>query len=77
MKLKKSTKNYFPAYQTVRFPNIHFHKPSTTMRSLNAISYYGSNSYKKIDIYNLPEGLRGSTVQNLIFYMWRYKSSSE
>lgn len=47
------------------------------MRSLNAISYYGSNSYKKIDIYNLPEELRSSTIQNLIPYMWRYKSSSE
>lgn len=75
-KTKKSTNNYFSAYQTVRFSNIHFHKHSTTMTSLNAISYYGSNNYKKIDIYNLPEGLHSSTIQNLISFMWRYKSSS-
>lgn len=77
MKLKDQLKIIFLHTRQYVFSNIHFHKHSTTMRSLNAISYYGSNSYKKIDIYNLPEELRSSTIQNLIPYMWRYKSSSE
>lgn len=43
---QKSTKNYVSAHQSM-FLDTHFQKGSTTMRILNAIFYYVSNSYKE------------------------------